>query len=279
MSLTILKDGAKVADGQTIDFLDSGTAVFTITDAGDKITVALETGGSQAEGSSINDSNGNELVEFGVTASAVNHIKITNAATGNVPVISVESEADLGLEFHNDQGEQILILTSAATSVNEITITSAATGVAPSVAATGGDTTIDLQLNAKGDARVVTNAALLQEHGTTAAINSTATATAAQVGTGYITSTSGAGTTITLPTGTDLGTELGAVQGTIHELYIDNTAGSNTVTIAVSTNGILSDLGDTAPASQLTVANGVTGQARFTLMFSSATAFTFTRTA
>jgi hypothetical protein len=113
------------------------------------------------------------------------------------------------------------------------------------------------------------------------AINATATATAGQVKSGYITSTSAAAVTITLPTGTLLGAELGAVRGTIHELYIDNTAGANTVTIAVATNGILSDAAATTAASfgQLTVASGVTGQARFTLMFSSPTAYTFTRTA
>lgn len=118
-------------------------------------------------------------------------------------------------------------------------------------------------------------------HATTAAINSTGTATAAQVATGYITSTSGAATTITLPTGTLLGTQLGATQGTIFELYVDNTAGANTVTMAVAVNGIKSDAAATTAASfgQLTVASGVTGIGRFTLMFSSATAYVFTRTA
>ena len=114
---------------------------------------------------------------------------------------------------------------------------------------------------------------------TPVAINATATATAAQVSSGYITSTSASATTITLPTGTLLGTELGAQQGDIFDLYIDNTAGAQTVTIAVAVNGVLSDAGGTAPMSQLTVAAGVTGMARFTLMFSSATAYTFTRTA
>ena len=117
---------------------------------------------------------------------------------------------------------------------------------------------------------------------TPVAINATATATAAQVATGYITSTSAAATTITLPTGTLLGASLGAVQGTIHELYIDNTAGANTVTVAVAANGILSAAaaaGTGAGAGLLTVPSGVTGQGRFTLMFSSATAYTFTRTA
>ena len=131
--------------------------------------------------------------------------------------------------------------------------------------------------------QVISNKAILQGHSSSnrAAINATATATAAQVATGYITSTSAAGTTITLPTGTLLGAYLNAEQGTVLELYVDNTAGSSTVTMAVATNGIVSDAGATTAASfgQLTVANGATGIGRFTIMFSSATAYVFTRTA
>jgi len=116
---------------------------------------------------------------------------------------------------------------------------------------------------------------------TASAINATATATAAQVATGYITSTSAAGTTITLPTGTLLGAELGATAGTVFDLVIDNTAGASTVTIAVATNGILSAAAAAVGASfgLLTVPAGVTGMAVFRLMFSSATAFCFTRVA
>lgn len=122
--------------------------------------------------------------------------------------------------------------------------------------------------------------ALLVDHAPVA-INATATATAAQVATGYITSTSAAAVTITLPTGTLLGAQLGATQGLVHDLYIDNTAGANTVTIAVAVNGIKSDAANTTAGSfgQLTVASGVTGLGRFTLMFSSPTAYVFTRTA
>lgn len=113
------------------------------------------------------------------------------------------------------------------------------------------------------------------------AINSTATATAAQIAAGYITSTSGAATTITLPTGTLLGAQLGAKQGTTTLFYVDNTAGANTVTIAVAVNGILSALAvaGSTTAGLLTIPSGVTGQAEFTIMFSSPTAYTFTRTA
>lgn len=116
---------------------------------------------------------------------------------------------------------------------------------------------------------------------TAAAINATATATAAEVATGYITSTSAAAVTITLPTGTLLGAALGATAGTVFDLIIDNTAGANAVTMAVAVNGVLSESAVTTAASfgDLTVPSGTTGIGRFTLMFSSATAYAFTRTA
>jgi len=113
------------------------------------------------------------------------------------------------------------------------------------------------------------------------AINATATATAAQVATGYITSTSASTTSITLPTGTLLGAALNATQGTSLDLYIDNTAGASVVTVVVAVNGILSTAAADTPGSfgDLTIAAGATGLARFTIMFSSATAYVFTRTA
>jgi hypothetical protein len=113
------------------------------------------------------------------------------------------------------------------------------------------------------------------------AVNATGTASVAQVISGYITSTSALATTITLPTGTLLGTALGATQGTMLELVVDNTAGADVVTIAVATNGILSSAAADTPGSfgDLTIAAGATGVGRFTIMFSSPTAYVFTRTA
>ena len=113
------------------------------------------------------------------------------------------------------------------------------------------------------------------------AINVTGDATAAQVADGYITSTSAAPVTITLPTGTALGTAIGASRGTVLDLFIDNTAGADVVTVAVNTNAILSSAAaDTAGSfGDLTIASGATGIGRFTIMFSSATAYVFTRTA
>ena len=153
-----------------------------------------------------------------------------------------------------------------------------------SISATTGAVTVDATFGATTSVTNLTTTNLVfqdQNHPTTAAINATATATAAQVATGYITSTSAAATTITLPTGTLLGAALGAAKGTVMDLYIDNTGGASTVTIAVATNGILSTAAaDTAGSfGDLTIAAGATGLARFTIMFSSATAYVFTRTA
>ena len=116
---------------------------------------------------------------------------------------------------------------------------------------------------------------------TASTINATAAATAAQVATGYITSTSAAATSITFPTGTLLGAELGAASGTVFELVVDNTGGASTVTMVVGVNAILSAAAAAVGASfgLLTVPAGVTGMAKYTLLFQSATAYTITRTA
>jgi len=116
-----------------------------------------------------------------------------------------------------------------------------------------------------------------------AIINATATASADQIATGLIECTSTSAVAITLPTGTLLGARLGAAQGTVFELIVDNTRSSSSgvVTMVVSTNAILSESAVTTAASfgDLTVPVGVTGIGRYTLMFSSPTAYAFTRTA
>jgi hypothetical protein len=68
---------------------------------------------------------------------------------------------------------------------------------------------------------------------TAVAINSTGTATAAQIASGYITSTSAAATAITTPTATAIATLIGASRGTQFDLVIDNSAGANTVTLTL----------------------------------------------
>lgn len=50
--------------------------------------------------SSVDDSNGNEAVEIGATSSAVNHVKATNAATGNDPSLTAAGDdANVGIDL------------------------------------------------------------------------------------------------------------------------------------------------------------------------------------
>lgn len=99
-----------------------------------------------------------------------------------------------------------------------------------------------------------------------AAINSTATATAAQMGGGYITSTSVAATTITFTTATLLATQLLiTAAGFVFPMWIDNSAGASTVTVALGTG--MTQIG----SPSLTISAG-SQPALFHFVFTSATA-------
>jgi hypothetical protein len=119
---------------------------------------------------------------------------------------------------------------------------------------------------------------ILIEHTNTAAVNASATISAAELAKGYVTSTSALATTITLPTATLLGTQLGASKGTVFTFYVDNTAGANTVTVAVGV-GIVTQSVLTG-GETLTIANSATeGIGTFQIVFSSATAAVLSRIA
>ena len=92
---------------------------------------------SMSDGNAIDDNNANELLQFEVTASAVNHVGVKNAATGNSPIILAKGESDTGLIFQSEDDEEMLILDAVAGAVNEVTIRSAATGTNPILASTG----------------------------------------------------------------------------------------------------------------------------------------------
>ncbi len=128
-------------------------------------------------------------------------------------------------------------------------------------------------------AYVSTGTTIEKRIGTSA--NVTTTLTTDQVKFGYITSTSAAPTTLTLPTGALLGVALGATRGTIFKIYFDNSGGASILTIAVSVGGVLSASAVANPATLglLTIPFGATGVGEFTLMFTSATTFVFSRTA
>ena len=106
----------------------------------------------------LDDSNNNEILSVNPVDSATNNIGLRNAATGNNPIIYNAGEADTGLTFAGSDGtnfEEIIILDTNASAVNEVTIDNAVAGSNPSMAATGDDTNIGLQLSSKGTGVVV----------------------------------------------------------------------------------------------------------------------------
>lgn len=90
------------------------------------------------------------------------------------------------------------------------------------------------------------------------ALNATATITAAQLIKKYITSTSAAATSLTLPTCALLAAAIGGVRGTVLDFIIDNTAGANTVTLVAST-GIVAATPAITGGGTLTTAAGTVG--------------------
>jgi hypothetical protein len=112
-------------------------------------------------------------------------------------------------------------------------------------------------------------------------INATGVASATALATTrYITSTSLAGTTITLPLAVTAGgaptvigmvNALNAKAGDSFDFIVDNTGGANNVIVAVGVGGTLSDAAQIAGSAvafgRLTVQAGVRGMAKFTLMF------------
>lgn len=110
-----------------------------------------------------------------------------------------------------------------------------------------------------------------QRHPTTAAISGTATITAAQLATGALVFSGGAGTQ-TLPTGTLFGAEINARQGTVFDFTVDNTAGSGTCTIAAGTNMVAGPAVVTGGATLTVAASSTQGIGLFRIVFLSATA-------
>ena len=114
---------------------------------------------------------------------------------------------------------------------------------------------------------------------TPVAINATASVTAAQVATGYITVTSASAVTLTMPTSTLIAAAIGASQGTSFDLYIDNTAStsSGVVTVTLDSSQTKSQVAQVATYGVPTfglfsVAVGASGLALYRFVFSSATA-------
>ena len=73
---------------------------FVYDNGADIIDASKDVAISFTNGQYIADNSGNELMAFGVTASAVNEVKVTNAATGNGPIVGVSGETNTDLNLN-----------------------------------------------------------------------------------------------------------------------------------------------------------------------------------
>jgi hypothetical protein len=119
------------------------------------------------------------------------------------------------------------------------------------------------------DSALVSDGGNIELHTDDAKVNTSATITGVALSTGYLTSTSIAPVTITLPTATDACAALGGDAGTSFEFIVNNSGGANTVTVAVNT-GIVAATPVITGGGTLTVsvANGI---GIFRIVFTSAT--------
>jgi len=101
---------ASANDGTNPDIVDMGFGDVTTTGTQ---TLTNKTLTSPKIGTSILDTNGNELALLTATSSAVNEITLANAATGNGPIISSTGETNVDLNL-NPKGSGVLKSGTAA---------------------------------------------------------------------------------------------------------------------------------------------------------------------
>jgi hypothetical protein len=165
---------ATANDGTNPDIDDGG---FITASSTDTLTNKTLTAPKFADGGFIADANGNESVVFGTTSSAVNEIKVTNAATGNDPLIAAnggDSNIDLAIApkgtgeivvgtgsadatITSSGAHNLVLDTNSGTNSGTITITDGANGnivIAPNgtgvaQAVDGGDNTAAIKIAGK----------------------------------------------------------------------------------------------------------------------------------
>jgi len=111
------------------------------------------------------DTLSNEQFRVAHTASAVNFVQVTGAATGGIPIISAQgSDTNVNLRFQSKgasgflfttgAGTQFIVQNSAGSSVNQLQAQGSAAGAACVLSTQGSDTNIDLALTPKGTGNV-----------------------------------------------------------------------------------------------------------------------------
>ena len=167
--------GAQSLDFQTASSINTSVPVLRLRDTASNsflmVNNATDTAGIVAQGSAnavLNlASNGTQSIRFNTngttgaeqmrvahTASAVNYVQVTGAATGGRPRVEVagsDTNIDLRLNAKGSGGVYAhSFFVAGAQNFNNILMQGAATGGVPYIQSQGGDTNIDLALTPKG---------------------------------------------------------------------------------------------------------------------------------
>ena len=102
---------ATANDGTNPDIDDTG---FITASSTDTLTNKTLTAPKIADGGFIADANGAEQIIFQTTGSAVNELEVTNAATGNPPILGASGETNVSLHIKPKGTGETIIGTGAA---------------------------------------------------------------------------------------------------------------------------------------------------------------------
>ena len=96
----------------TVDFIDSSVTTELVNDTSPQLGGNLDTNSHNIiidDAHFISDENNNEQIIFQTTASAVNELEVTNAATGNPPILGASGETNVDLHIKpKGSGETII---------------------------------------------------------------------------------------------------------------------------------------------------------------------------
>ena len=101
----------------TVDFIDSSVTTELVNDTSPQLGGDLDTNSHNItidDAHFIKDENGNEQVIFQTTGSAVNELEVTNAATGNDPILGASGETNVNLHIKPKGTGETVIGTGAA---------------------------------------------------------------------------------------------------------------------------------------------------------------------
>jgi len=157
-------------DGVVIGGTTPAAGTFTTLSGTTSLTTPIVQNSAAAAIAFKTNSATSAVTQFNVshTASAVNYVQVTGAATGSRPTISAQgSDAIIGLTyttkgngtlsrhaFVTGYGTQFLVVDSSSGTVNTLQVTGSASGSAPVLASQGTDGNIDITLTPKGTGRV-----------------------------------------------------------------------------------------------------------------------------